>query len=85
MGYSFFNHRHQSLKTLNKKYKFLKKITQGPYMLLKMALLHSFLWLRNILLHYLGKESKKEWIHVYVELIHFAIHLKLTHCKSLIL
>ena len=54
-------------------------------MLLQMALLHSFLWLRNILLPYLGKEYKKEWIHVYVELIHFAIHLKLTHGKSLIL
>ena len=75
----------KSSNSLNKKYKFFKKITQGPYMLLQMALLHSFLWLRNILLPYLGKEYKKEWIHVYVELIHFAIHLKLTHGKSLIL
>ena len=34
---------------------------------------------------YSGKESKKEWIYVYVELIHFAVQLKLTqHCKSTI-
>ena len=34
----------------------------------------------------MGKESEKEWIHVYVELNHFAVHLKLTqHCKSTIL
>ena len=32
---------------------------------------------------YIGKESEKEWIYAYVELIHFAVHLKLTqHCKS---
>ena len=31
---------------------------------------------------YMGKESKKQWIYLYVKLIHFAIHLKLTqHCK----
>ena len=31
----------------------------------------------------MGKESEKEWIHVYVKLNHFAVHLKLTqHCKS---
>ena len=35
---------------------------------------------------YMGKESEKEWIHVYVELIHFAVHLTLTqHCKSTVL
>ena len=29
-----------------------------------------------------GKESEKEQIHVHVQLIHFAVHLKLTqHCK----
>ena len=34
----------------------------------------------------MGKESKEEWIYVYVKLIHFAVHLKLTqHCKSTIL
>ena len=27
---------------------------------------------------YMGKESKKEWIYVYVELIHFAVQQKLT-------
>ena len=32
---------------------------------------------------YMGKESKKEWIYVYVELIHFAVQQKVTqHCKS---
>ena len=31
----------------------------------------------------MGKESEKEWIYVHVELIQFAILLKLTyHCKS---
>ena len=31
------------------------------------------------------KESEKEWIHVYLSLIHFAVHLKLTqHCQSAI-
>ena len=35
---------------------------------------------------YMGKESKKEWICVYVYLIHFAVQQKLTqHCKSTIL
>ena len=35
---------------------------------------------------YQGKESKKEWIYVYVKLIHFAVQQKLTqHCKSTIL
>ena len=30
----------------------------------------------------MGKESEKEWIYLYVQLNHFAIHLKLTqHCK----
>ena len=34
---------------------------------------------------YMGKESEKEWIYVYVQLNHFAAHLKLTqHCKSTI-
>ena len=34
---------------------------------------------------YMGIESKKEWIYVYVQLNHFAVHLKLTqHCKSTI-
>ena len=34
----------------------------------------------------MGQESEKEWINVYVELNHFAIHLKLTqYCKSTIL
>ena len=33
----------------------------------------------------MGKESKKEWIHVFLLQIHFAVHLKLTqHCKSII-
>ena len=32
---------------------------------------------------YMGKESEKEWMYVYVQLIHFAVHLKLIpHCKS---
>ena len=32
---------------------------------------------------YMGKESEKEWIYVYVQLNHLAVHLKLTqHCKS---
>ena len=31
----------------------------------------------------MGKESEKEWIYVYVQLNHFAVHLKLTlYCKS---
>ena len=35
---------------------------------------------------YMGIESKKEWIYVYVRLIHFAVHVKLTsHCKSTVL
>ena len=37
---------------------------------------------------YMGKESKKrkEWICVYVQLIHFVVHLRLTqHCKSITL
>ena len=34
----------------------------------------------------MGKESEKKQIHVYVQLIHFAVRLKLTqHCKSTIL
>ena len=35
----------------------------------------------------MGKESKKkkEWIYVYVQMIDFTVHLKLTqHCKSTI-
>ena len=33
----------------------------------------------------MGKESKKEWIYVYVKLIYFDVHLKLTqHYKSAI-
>ena len=35
---------------------------------------------------YMGKESKKEWIYVYVYVIHIAVHLELTqHYKSAIL
>ena len=35
---------------------------------------------------YMGKESKKEDLLVYVQLTHLAVHLKLTqHCKSTIL
>ena len=35
---------------------------------------------------YMGKESNKDWIYVYVKLIQFTVHLKLTqHCKSIIL
>ena len=31
----------------------------------------------------MGKGSEKEWIYVYVQLNHFAVHLKRTqHCKS---
>ena len=34
----------------------------------------------------MGKESEEEWIHVYVQLNHLAVYLKLTqHCKSTIL
>ena len=34
----------------------------------------------------MGKESKKEWIYVYVQLIHFAVQQKLTQlCKATIL
>ena len=34
----------------------------------------------------MGKESKKEWINVYVWMVHFVVHLELTqHCKSTIL
>ena len=34
----------------------------------------------------MGKEPKKQWIYVYVQLNHFAVHLELTqHCKSTIL
>ena len=32
---------------------------------------------------YMGKESEKEWIYIYIQLNHFAVHLKLLqHCKS---
>ena len=36
---------------------------------------------------YMGKESEKEWMYVYAQMIHFAVnHLKLTQqCKSPIL
>ena len=35
---------------------------------------------------YMGKESKKEDLLVYVQLTHLAVHLKITqHCKSTIL
>ena len=31
----------------------------------------------------MGKESENEWIYVYVQLIYFVVHLKLTQlCKS---
>ena len=31
---------------------------------------------------YMGNESEKEWIHIYVQLNHFAVYLILTqHCK----
>ena len=34
----------------------------------------------------MGKESKKEWIYVYIKLMHFAVQQKLTqHFKSTIL
>ena len=34
----------------------------------------------------MGKESEKEWMCVYAQLIHFAEHLQLTqHCSSTIL
>ena len=34
----------------------------------------------------IGKESKKRWTYVYAQLIHIAVHLKLTqHCESTIL
>ena len=34
----------------------------------------------------MGKEPKKQWIYVYVQLNHFAVHPKLTqHCKLTIL
>ena len=33
---------------------------------------------------YRGEESEKDWIYVCVSLIHFAVHLKLTHYKSTI-
>ena len=34
---------------------------------------------------YMGKESKKEWIYVFISQIHFAVCLKLIqHCKSII-
>ena len=31
---------------------------------------------------YMGKESEKEWIYVCVQLIYFALYLKLTHFLS---
>ena len=35
---------------------------------------------------YVGKEFEKEWLCVYVYLIHFAVLQKLTqHCKSVVL
>ena len=35
---------------------------------------------------YMGKDSEKEWIYVYMYNNHFAVHLKLLqHCKSTIL
>ena len=35
---------------------------------------------------YMEKESKKDWMYVYAQLIHFAVQQKLTqHCKSIIL
>ena len=35
---------------------------------------------------YMGKESRKEWMCIYIWVIHFAVHLKLTqHCESTIL
>ena len=35
---------------------------------------------------FMGKVSEKEWIYVYVQLIHFAVHRKLTqYCQSTIL
>ena len=34
----------------------------------------------------MGKESEKEYVYVYVKLINFAVHLKITkHCKSTLL
>ena len=35
---------------------------------------------------YMGKESKKEWIYVFVKLNHFVVDLKLAQrCKSTVL
>ena len=34
---------------------------------------------------YMGKQYRKDWIYVYVELVHFDVHLKLSQpCKSAI-
>ena len=34
---------------------------------------------------YIGRESEIEWMYVYVQLIHFVLHLKLIqHCNSTI-
>ena len=34
---------------------------------------------------YTGKKSKKQWINVYIQLIHFAVQQKvIQHCKSTI-
>ena len=38
--------------------------------------------LLSTLMAFMGKESKKGWIYVHIQLIHFAIQQKLTqHCK----
>ena len=45
-------------------------------------------YIQYLVVNYNGKESKKiyRYIHIYVYLNHFAVHLKLTqHCKSTIL
>ena len=31
------------------------------------------------------ENNLKKWIYVYIQLYHFAVHLKLTQCKSTIL
>ena len=40
---------------------------------------------KHSVMAYMGKESKKEWIYVYVQQIHFAVQQKLAqHCKATI-
>ena len=42
--------------------------------------------IRCSVMTYMGTESRREWIYIYVWLIHFAVQQKLTqHCKATIL